>query len=51
METRRTCENHACGFKWPIEAKRRGNAQVIVVDPPAWAKLHHRLWYHRVTGK
>jgi formate dehydrogenase subunit gamma len=18
---------------------------------PAWAKMHHRLWYHRVTGK
>ena len=18
---------------------------------PAWAKLHHRLWYDRVTGK
>jgi formate dehydrogenase subunit gamma len=18
---------------------------------PEWAKLHHRLWYHRVTGK
>jgi len=18
---------------------------------PAWARTHHRLWYHRVTGK
>ena len=18
---------------------------------PAWAKTHHRLWYHRVTGR
>ena len=26
-------ENHPCGFKWPIEAKRERNAQMIVVDP------------------
>ena len=26
-------ENHPCGFKWPIEAKRQRNAQMIVVDP------------------
>src|SRR5215470_8277293 len=26
-------ENHPCGFKWPIEAKRRRNAKMIVVDP------------------
>src|SRR5256885_8043274 len=26
-------ENHPCGFKWPIEAKRRRNARMIVVDP------------------
>src|SRR6516164_2265164 len=26
-------ENHPCGFKWPIEAKRQRNAKLIVVDP------------------
>src|SRR5256714_5718161 len=26
-------ENHPCGFKWPIEAKRNRNAKLIVVDP------------------
>src|SRR5450755_631256 len=26
-------ENHPCGFKWAIEAKRQRNAQMIVVDP------------------
>src|SRR5947209_181723 len=26
-------ENHPCGFKWLIEAKRRRNAKMIVVDP------------------
>ncbi len=26
-------ENHPCGFKWPIEAKRHRNAKMIVVDP------------------
>ena len=26
-------ENHPCGFKWAIEAKRRRNAKMIVVDP------------------
>ena len=26
-------ENHPCGFKWAIEAKRKRNAQMIVVDP------------------
>src|SRR5947208_10732932 len=26
-------ENHPCGFKWAIEAKRRRNANIIVVDP------------------
>jgi len=26
-------ENHPCGFKWAIEAKRRRNANMIVVDP------------------
>lgn len=26
-------ENHPCGFKWPIEAKRHRNAKLIVVDP------------------
>ena len=26
-------ENHPCGFKWPIEAKLRRNAKLIVVDP------------------
>ncbi len=26
-------ENHPCGFKWAIEAKRNRNAQMIVVDP------------------
>jgi formate dehydrogenase major subunit len=26
-------ENHPCGFKWAIEAKRNRNARLIVVDP------------------
>ena len=26
-------ENHPCGFKWAIEAKRQRNARMIVVDP------------------
>src|SRR5258708_39512032 len=26
-------ENHPCGFKWPIEAKRNRNAKMIVADP------------------
>jgi len=26
-------ENHPCGYKWPIEAKRTRNAKTIVVDP------------------
>jgi formate dehydrogenase major subunit len=26
-------ENHPCGFKWAIEAKRTRNAKMIVVDP------------------
>src|SRR5688572_25433965 len=26
-------ENHPCGFKWPIEAKKTRNAKMIVVDP------------------
>ena len=26
-------ENHPCGFKWAIEAKRARNAKMIVVDP------------------
>ena len=26
-------ENHPCGFKWAIEAKRNRNAKTIVVDP------------------
>src|SRR5579862_2633268 len=26
-------ENHPCGFKWPLEAKRQRNAKMIVVDP------------------
>src|SRR5947207_2528995 len=26
-------ENHPCGFKWPIEAKRQRNAKMIAVDP------------------
>jgi formate dehydrogenase major subunit len=26
-------ENHPCGFKWAIEAKRQRNAKTIVVDP------------------
>jgi formate dehydrogenase major subunit len=26
-------ENHPCGFKWVIEAKRERNAKLIVVDP------------------
>ncbi len=26
-------ENHPCGFKWAIEAKRNRNAQIISVDP------------------
>jgi len=26
-------ENHPCGFKWPVEAKKVRNAKMIVVDP------------------
>src|ERR1700685_3709852 len=26
-------DNPPCGFKWPVEAKRQRNAQMIVVDP------------------
>jgi formate dehydrogenase major subunit len=26
-------ENHPCGFKWAIEAKKTRNAKIIVVDP------------------
>src|ERR1700693_1977391 len=26
-------ENHSCGFKWAIEAKRQRNSKVIVQDP------------------
>src|SRR5580700_9473995 len=26
-------ENHPCGFKWPVEAKRNRAAKMIVVDP------------------
>src|ERR1700740_2960656 len=26
-------ENHPCGFKWAIEAKRTRNAKIISVDP------------------
>jgi formate dehydrogenase major subunit len=26
-------ENHPCGFKWAVEAKRERNAKMIVVDP------------------
>ena len=26
-------ECHPCGFKWPIEAKLKRNAKMIVVDP------------------
>src|ERR1700680_1248958 len=26
-------ENHPCGFKWPVEAKRTRNAKIISVDP------------------
>jgi len=26
-------ENHPCGFKWAVEAKRERNAKIIVVDP------------------
>src|SRR5919198_730765 len=26
-------ENHPCGFKWAIEAKRTRNARLVVVDP------------------
>ncbi|MGA8875585.1 MAG: formate dehydrogenase-N subunit alpha [Candidatus Korobacteraceae bacterium] len=26
-------ENHPCGFKWPVEAKRNRDAKMIVVDP------------------
>src|SRR3989440_5136483 len=28
-----SAENHPCGFKWAIEAKRVRNARMIVVDP------------------
>src|SRR6202051_2727645 len=41
-------ENHPCGFKWPIEAKRTRNAKMIVVDPrftrtAAVADLHCQI--------
>ncbi len=26
-------ENHPCGFKWAVEAKRNRDAKIIVVDP------------------
>src|SRR5258708_19768611 len=26
-------ENHPCGFKWAVEAKRTRNAKIVVVDP------------------
>src|SRR5437870_8630265 len=26
-------ENHPCGFKWAVEAKRHRNAKLVVVDP------------------
>ena len=26
-------ENHPCGFKWAVEAKRQRNAKMVVVDP------------------
>src|SRR6266545_3557459 len=26
-------ENHPCGFKWVIEAKKTRNAKLVVVDP------------------
>src|SRR5260370_27975732 len=26
-------ENHPCGFKWPLEAKKTRNAKMIVIDP------------------
>src|SRR5579862_4064422 len=26
-------ENHPCGFKWVVEAKRNRNAKIVVVDP------------------
>jgi len=26
-------ENHPCGFKWTIEAKKTRNAKLVVVDP------------------
>jgi formate dehydrogenase major subunit len=26
-------ENHPCGFKWVVEAKRTRNAKVVVIDP------------------
>jgi len=41
-------ENHPCGFKWAIEAKRTRNAKMIVVDPrftrtAATADLHLQI--------
>src|SRR5271163_3765837 len=41
-------ENHPCGFKWPVEAKRNRNAKMIVVDPrftrtAAVADLHCQI--------
>src|SRR5258708_9475645 len=41
-------ENHPCGFKWPIEAKRTRNAKMIVVAPrftrtAAVADLHCQI--------
>src|SRR6267142_2776181 len=41
-------ENHPCGFKWPVEAKRTRNAKIISVDPrfprtDAVADLHCQI--------
>ena len=35
-------ENHPCGFKWAIEAKRERNAKMIVVDPRLYPHCRHR---------
>ena len=52
-------ENHPCGFKWAIEAKRQRNAKMIVVDPrftrtAAVADLYLQIragTRHRVPGR
>src|SRR5271156_6101435 len=41
-------ENHPCGFKWAIKAKRESNAKIIVVDPrytptAATADIHRQI--------